>query len=183
MSTRYIPPGDGAIGPTGPTGATGNTGPVGPTGPTGAPGTPGVPGLLPSIWGQSLFRTSATAPSVNIPLSLVSMPLNTPGNYLVMGSGTASGIGSVDFWLQWEDLPLNPANALASGTSSISGGVATTTETVTIEAVVYSNTTSRNLVLVCQSPTTTGLVIESATINSSAPNATGVSAIQLSVIS
>lgn len=108
--------------------------------------------------------------------------LNTAGYYLVCLTASAP---RCTFWLQFESDPFGPASALVSGVSS--AATDGTSGSLGLSKVIYANSNNKILLMVASMVGIGGNATVSANAppaaSSGAPNASGISAVQLSQVS
>ncbi len=136
---------------------------------------------LPNLWAGSSFSEGLADVTPGTPVALVALRLQNAGNYVVwaVAALTAPSLGGATFWLQWEDAPVSPDSALVSATATVESGWATS---VALSQFVYANTNFRNLVLYIYTDVA-GVVVYGTAPPANAANATGVTALQVSVVS
>lgn len=135
---------------------------------------------LPNLWAGSSFSASLPDVTPGTPVALVALQLQNAGNYVVWGvAAMSAALASATFWLQWEDDPVSPNSALVSATAHAETGWSTS---IALSQFVYANTNFRNLVLYI-STNAAGVVVLGTAPPANAANATGVTALQVSVVS
>lgn len=138
-------------------------------------------GGTPTLWNGVAYLTADFTVSGTVPVAVgPTILLNTAGMYLVCLTAAAP---RCIFWAQYQEDPLSPANALVSGT----GGPANdgTAGSLGLSKVVFANSNGKVLIMVGSMAGIggTALVTANAPFGSGAPNASGISAVQLSQVS